>query len=227
MTRPGARRDAARSAPGVARSPAPMTSSGGHAIVASVDEEALERARERLCRGCGGQGERGGRRGGARTGAGSGRGARRDRRRARVFAPRAGRRRRPGRHPRRGAAGLAPARRGARARQPDDPAARADRDGAARRAQLPGRRPRPARRPDRLRAGGRWTSGSDGSRRRSRRHAARPSTASAKPPSVSHVNARMTAHVAAHVAIVRSSGASVSRTFSGSSPRSWRCRSRR
>src|SRR5262249_7683210 len=46
--RPAARAGAGRSARAVDRSRARMTSSGGHAIVALVDEGAMDRARERL-----------------------------------------------------------------------------------------------------------------------------------------------------------------------------------
>src|SRR5215471_2361920 len=47
-TRPAARAGAGRSARAAGRSRARMTSSGGHAIVALVDEGAMDRARERL-----------------------------------------------------------------------------------------------------------------------------------------------------------------------------------
>ena len=149
--RPGA----GRSARAGGRSRARMTSSGGHAIVAPVDEGALDRARERLAEAA----EEGRSRATSKPrSSGPGHRSRRSPR----PPPSSNRRSRPGRRggprrdPRRGPPGLAAARRGPRPREPDDPPARADRDRAARRAQLARRRPRPAGRPDRLGlAGGR------------------------------------------------------------------------
>ena len=183
MTRRAARPGAGRSAPAEGRSRGRMTSSGEHAIVAPMENDALERARERLCRSGRREGPAGRRRSGPRPGAGPGRGARCDRSRARVDAPRPGRRGGPGRHPAGGSPRLAPARRGARAGEPDDPSARANRGRAPRRAQLARRRPRPAGRPRRVElAGGRRAAAPDrGSSCTTA--AARPSTASAKPAS--------------------------------------------
>ena len=74
---PARRPDAARSARAEGRSRARMTSSGEHAIVAPVDQDALERARERLSgAAAGGPRQARRRRGGARARPRPGRGAR-------------------------------------------------------------------------------------------------------------------------------------------------------
>ena len=149
---PGGRQDAARSARAAGRSRARPISSDGQSSLALMDEQALERAKQRIAEARAGR-ERGRSvRGSAAALARGSRGARRRGTRARDVDAGADRRGGAGRHAPRGAPRRPQPRRDQGAAQQRDRPARTARAGADRRAQRAPRRPHAARRPrlDRL-----------------------------------------------------------------------------